>query len=126
TLLAQTPAKHLSGEIQGTVVDQDGTPIAAATVFAIPQGLTFEDGTPRFVKTNSNGRFDFRGGFELRSYKIYSVKDADGYFSPTDAFYGDQDSAVEVALSRKHPSSVVTVKLGKQAAVISGKVFDVD
>jgi len=33
---------------------------------------------------------------------------------------------VEVALSQEHPSSMVTVKLGKQAAVISGKVFDVN
>jgi len=125
-LLAQSPAKHLSGEIQGTVVDQDGTPIAAAMVYAVPQGLALDDAIPRSVKTNSNGRFDFRTGLELRSYKLYSRKDSDGYFSPVDAFYGDQDSTVEVALTRKHPSSVVTVRLGKQAAVISGKVFDVD
>jgi hypothetical protein len=33
---------------------------------------------------------------------------------------------VEVALSPKRPSSTVTLKLGRQAAVISGKVFDVE
>lgn len=126
TLIAQTPTKHLSGEIRGTVIDQTGSPVSSATVYAVPQGLVLNDVTPRSVKTNRSGRFDFRGGFELRSYKLYSRKDADAYLNPLDAFYGDGDSAVEVALSPKHPSSTVTVKLGKQAAVISGKVFDVE
>ena len=126
TLLAQAPAKPVSGEIKGTVVDQDGTPVSAATVYAVPQGLGLDDSTPRSAKTDSNGRFDFRGGFEFRSYKLYSRKDSDINLNPTDAFYGDQDSAVEVALTRKHPSSVITVNLGKQAGIISGKVFDVE
>ena len=126
TVLAQTPAEHLTGEIKGTAVDHDGKPVSAATVFAVPQGLVLDDIKPRSVDTDRNGKFDFRGGFELRSYKLYTQKDADGYLSPFDAFYGDADSAVEVALSPKHPSSTVTVKLGKQAAVISGRVFDVD
>ena len=42
------------------------------------------------------------------------------------SIHGDGDSTVEVALSLKRPSSTVTVKLGRQAAVISGKVFDVE
>lgn len=126
TLIAQTPTKHPSGEIKGAVVDPNGGPVSGATVYAVPQGLVLDDATPRSVKTDSNGRFDFRGGFELRSYKLYSRKDADGYLNPLDAFYGDGDSAVEVALTKKHPASVVKVKLGRQAAVISGKVFDVD
>lgn len=124
-LIAQTPPKRLSGEIKGIVIDQNGGPVSAATVYAVPQGLVLDDLTPRSVKTNDNGQFDFRGGFELRSYKLYSRKDADGYLNPLDAFYGDGDSAVEVNLSPKHRSSSVTVKMGKQAAVISGKVFDV-
>jgi hypothetical protein len=127
TLLAQSPAKVSSGEIKGTVVDQNGSPVSSATVYAVPQGLTLDDVTPRSVKTDSNGAFDFHGGLEFRSYKLYSRKDADGYQNPLDKFYADADNlAVEVTLSRKHPSSTVTVKLGKQAAVISGKVFDVD
>ena len=126
SLLAQSHTKQLSGDIKGTVVNQNGTPISAATVYAVPQGLALDDATPRSAKTNSNGRFDFRGGFELRSYKLYSRKDADGYLNPLDAFYGDGDSTVEVALSPKRPSFTVTVKLGRQAAVISGKVFDVE
>ena len=126
SLLAQSRTKHLSGEIKGTVVDQTGSPVSSAIVYAVPRGLVLDNVTPRSVKTDRNGRFDFHGGFELRSYKLYSRKDADGYLDPLDAFYGDGDRSVEVALSPEHPSSTVTVKLGNQAAVISGKVFDVE
>jgi hypothetical protein len=125
TLIAQTPTKAPSGDIKGTVIDQNGSPVTAATVYAVPQGLVLDDATPRSAKTNRDGRFDFRGGFELRSYKLYARKDADGYLNPLDAFYGDRDSSLEVTLSSKHPSSTATVKLGKQAAEISGRVFDV-
>lgn len=126
TLLAQSTTKDASGEIKGTVVDQSGSPVASATVYAIPQGLALDDIAPRSVKTDSNGVFDFHRGLELRPYKLYSRKDADGYVNPLDEFYGDPDSALEVALTRKHPSSTVKLKLGRQAAVISGKVFDVE
>jgi hypothetical protein len=126
-LLAQSPAKPGSGEIRGTVIDQNGSPVSSATVHAVPQGTVLDDATPRSAKTDNVGRFAFRGGFDFGSYKLYSRKDADGYLSPLDAFYADSDDPrVEVTLSRKHPSSTVTLKLGKQAAVISGKVFDVD
>jgi hypothetical protein len=126
TLLAQSLTKLPSGEIKGTVVDQTGSPVSSAMIYAIPQGLTLEDIRPRSVMTDSNGRFDFHGGLDFRSYKLYSRKDADGYLDPLDTFYADPGNLpVEVTLSQKHPSSTVTVKLGKQAAVISGKVFDV-
>ena len=82
TLFAQSPAKASSGEIKGRVVDQNGSPISSATVYAVPQGLTLEDITPRSVKTDSEGRFDFRGGLEFRSYKLYSRKDSEGYLNP--------------------------------------------
>ena len=126
TLLAQSPTKP-SGEIEGTVVDQNGSPVPSATVYAVPQGLTLDDCTPRSVKTDANGDFDFHGGFDLRAYKLYSRKDADRYLNPLDSFYADGETEpTEVVLSSKHPLSTVTVKLGKQAATISGKITDAD
>ena len=125
TLLSQSPTKHVSGQIKGTVIDQNGSPVSFATVYAIPQGLTLDDVTPHSVTTDSNGAFDFHGALEFRSYKLYSRKDADGYLNPLDAFYADGEyRPVEVALSRGQPSAAVIVKLGKQAAVISGKIMD--
>jgi len=125
TLLSQSPTEHVSGQIKGTVIDRTGSPVSFATVYAVPQGLTLDEVTSHSVNTDSNGAFDFPGGLEFRSYKLYSRKDADGYLNPLDAFYADGEyRPVEVALSRKHPSAAVVVKLGKQAAVISGKVID--
>jgi hypothetical protein len=125
TLFAQSPTKASSGEIKGTVVDQNGGPVSSATVYAVPQGLALDDITPRSVNTDSEGRFDFRGGLEFRSYKLYSRKDSEGYLNPLDAFYADTENPpAEVTLSREHPLAGVKVKLGRQAAVISGKVFD--
>jgi len=125
TLSAQSP-KGPSPEIKGKVVDPDGIPVPAATVYVVQEGLTLEDATPRSVKTDADGTFDFRGGLQPGTYKLYSRKDADGYLDPFDRFYFDAgNNAVRVALNQTHPTSTVTVKLGKQAAVISGKVFDV-
>jgi hypothetical protein len=126
-LLAQSPAKPGSGEIRGTVIDQNGSPVSSATVYAVPQGTVLDDATPRSAKTDNTGRFQFHGGFEIGPYKLYAQKDAEQSLNPLDKFYADSgERAVTVTLTRKHPSSNVTVKLGKQAAVISGKVFDVD
>ena len=124
TLFAQS--KGSSPEIKGKVVDPDGIPVAAATVYLVQEGLTLDDATPRSVKSDADGTFDFRGRLQPGTYKLYSRKDADGYLDPFDSFYSDAGiNATRVVLSQKHPTSTVTVKLVKQAAVISGKVFDV-
>jgi hypothetical protein len=122
--LAQT--KQPTGEIRGTVTDQSGKPVSAATVYAVPQGL-FNDAIPRSVKTDSNGVFDFRGGFQLGAYKLYTRKDADGYPDPLDTFYADlKAEAPEARLSVDHPVSTVTVTMGRQAAVLAGRIIDRD
>lgn len=126
-LFAQSSNQHLSGQIKGTIVDQSGNPVSSATVYALPEGLTLDDVTPAFAKSDDHGAFDFRRGFQLRAYKLYARKDADGYLNPLDSFYADGETEpAEAVLTRKHPSSIVTVKLGKQAAIVSGKIFDVE
>jgi len=118
---------HLRGKIKGSVTDQNGNPISAATVYAVPQGLTLNDITPRSVKTDGNGAFDFRDGFELEEYKLYSRKDEDSYFDPFDGFYADSKSeAPAVNLTQDHPSATVTVKMGEKAGVVVGRVIDAD
>jgi hypothetical protein len=122
-----TAAESTAGEIKGTVTDQLGSPVSGATVYAIPQGLTFNDITPRSAKTDSNGRFDFRGGFPLEAYKLYSRKDEDSYPDPLDRFYADPKAeAPQVDLTEEHPSTTVTVKLGEKAAVLTGRLLDAD
>jgi hypothetical protein len=125
SLLAQSSTAGPSGEIKGTVVDQNGNPLSFATVYAIRHDAALDDINSPTVKTDNSGRFDFHGVLELGSYKLYARKDADGYLNPLDKFYAGSEDRPVVTLSRKHPSSTMTVKLGTQAAVISGKVFDV-
>src|SRR5262245_30473801 len=80
---------HPDGHIKGTVTDENGSPVASATVFVIPQAVVFENITPRSVKSDTKGEFDFRGAFSLGVYKIYSRKEVDSYPDPSDKFYAD-------------------------------------
>jgi hypothetical protein len=124
-LLAQSQTKHSSGEIRGTVIDRNGSPVSAVTIYAVPQGLMLDDVTPRSIKSDRNGVFDFRAGLQFGTYKLYSRKDADGYPDPFDSFYADAEGPpTTVDLTQEHPSSTVTLKLGRQAAVVSGKIID--
>jgi hypothetical protein len=93
----------------------------------VPQGLTFDEITPRSVKTDSSGKFDFRGGFQSGPYKLYSGKDEDGFANPFDRFYANANAeAPKVDLTEEHPSATVTVKLGERAGVIAGRVIDAE
>jgi hypothetical protein len=128
SLFAYSQTKdHPSGEINGSVTDEDGIPVPAATVYAIPQDISFDGITPRSVKTDRNGEFDFRGGFQLGAYKLYSRKDADAYPDRSDSFYADSKAeAPKVDLSEDHSSATVTVSLGEKAGVLTGQVIDAD
>jgi carboxypeptidase family protein len=123
SLLANSQTRQ-DGQIKGTVTDASGAAISGATVYAVPQsGLN--DAIPRSVKSDRNGAFDFRGGFALGSYKLYSRKDEDSYPDPRDKFYADSAAeAPEVELTAAHPSATATVKLGQQAAVVAGRIVD--
>jgi hypothetical protein len=117
--------KPVAGEIKGTVVDQNGSSISAATVYAVPQDLGLDDITPPSVKSNSSGQFDFRGGLPLGSYKLYARKDSDSYPNPFDAFYADTKADTpKVELTAGHPAATTSVKLRRKAGVITGRVID--
>jgi len=124
SLLAYSQSKRPTGEITGTVTDGSGAAISGATIYAIPQsGLN--DAIPRSVKSDRNGAFDFRGGFELGSYKLYTRKDEDSYPDPRDKFYADANADTpEVELTAAHPSATAAVKLSQQAAVVAGRIVD--
>jgi hypothetical protein len=116
---------HSNGRITGTVIDESGSPVVAATVYVVPQGVAFDDITPRSVKTNASGAFDFRGPLQLGTYKVYSRKDEDAYPDRSDGFYADTTTeAPKVDVTEDHPAAVVTVTLGEKAAVLAGRVMD--
>jgi hypothetical protein len=116
---------HPDGKISGTVIDQNGNPVPAASVYAIPQDLILDGVTPRSTKTDKNGAFDFRGSFQLGAYKLYARKEAEDYPDSSDTFYADSKSeAPQADLSEDHPSAALTVTLGEKAGVLSGRVID--
>lgn len=122
----QTKEKTL-GEIKGSVTDANGNVVRGATVYVVPQDISFESMAPRSTTTNTAGEFDFRGGFALGTYKLYAKKEADGYPDPADKFYADpkiEPSTVE--LTEDHPSAELNATLGDRAAVLAGRVIDVN
>ena len=125
SLFAYSQTKdHPDGEIKGIVTDQSGSPVPAVTVYAVPQFVTLDGITPRSVKTDGNGQFDFRGGLQLGAYKLYSRKDKDSYPDPFDTFYADSKAETPtIDLTEANPSATATVKLEK-AGAIEGRVLD--
>jgi len=96
-------------------------------VYAVPQDISFENLSPRSTTSNAAGEFDFRGGFALGTYKVYSRKDSDGYPDTSDSFYADpKREPAKVELTEDHPSASATVSLGDKAAVVAGHVVDAD
>jgi hypothetical protein len=58
SLFAYSQTKdRLVGDIKGIVTDENGNPVSAATVYAVPQDITFDGVTPRSTKTDRNGTF---------------------------------------------------------------------
>ena len=113
-----------NGEIKGTVTDPSGNPVLGATVYAVPQGLTLDDIAPRSVKTDGDGKFDFRRGLQLAVYKLYTRKDEDGYPDPLTPLYANSNSPTPTVDLTEHRSARVSVRLGEKAGVIAGRVID--
>jgi hypothetical protein len=128
SLLAYSQTQnHLTGNITGTVVEQNGIPLFDATVYAVPESLSLDGISPHSVKTNRDGTFNFGEKLEWGTYKLYARKDKDAYPDPLDTFYADAKLATATAdLAEANPSKEVTIMLGEKAGVITGRVVDAD
>jgi Carboxypeptidase regulatory-like domain len=126
TVLAYSQTKEKTlGEIKGSVTDANGNLVPGATVYIVPQEISFENIAPRSVTANAVGEFDFRGGLALGTYKLYAQKESDGYPDSSDTFFSDpKREPPTVELTKDHPSSTVSVALLDMAAVLAGRVVD--
>lgn len=123
---SQTKEKTL-GEIKETVTDANGNLVPGATVYVVPQEVSFENMAPRSITANAAGGFDFHGDFAPGTYKVYAKKESDGYPDPSDNFYADtKREPLTVELTKEHPSSTTTVAMLDRAAVLAGSVVDAD
>lgn len=115
------------GEIKGIVIDQSGDPVAGATVYIVPQDVSFCNVSPRSVQSDKKGEFDFHGGLALGNYKVYSRKEQADYPDRSDAFYADSFvDAPKVDLTEEYPFAAVTVTMGEKAGVLQGRIIDAD
>jgi hypothetical protein len=127
SLVFSQTTDHPDGEIKGVVINQSGDAVPGATVYIVPQNISFDDVSPRSVQSDKEGEFDLHGGLKLGAYKIYSRKEADAYPDRSDAFYAD--SSIEppkVELTDDKPFASVTVTMGEKASVLTGRIVDAD
>ncbi len=116
---------HPAGEIKGIVIDQSGDPVAGATVYIIPQDISFDNVSSRSVRSDKKGEFDFHGGLALGSYKVYSRKEQADYPDRSDPFYADSlVDPPKVNLIEENPFASVTVTMGEKAGVLQGRIID--
>ena len=114
---AQTPV----GVVRGTVVNQDGKPVAGATVWA-----KRIDAMPhKFQKmfpADGEGRFTIPY-LEWGQYRVCAAKESDGYADVQWAIHDDGRLLI-VEISATAPMADVQVRIGPKAAVLTGSITD--
>jgi Carboxypeptidase regulatory-like domain len=110
-----------NGVITGTVVGEDGLPLAGAQVHAEMDGTGPVGGILRYVKTDISGTFKI-DQLALRTYYVIAGKEEDGY--PDISFFYFYDRMFpKVSLTTAEPSKDVVLRL-RRAAAVSGTVRD--
>jgi hypothetical protein len=109
------------GEIHGTVLDQNGEPLAAAKVsYDNLDDHRILGGLLRIVKTDAEGKFAFTN-LDWGQYAIYPEKEEDDYPNLRFAIYsgGTYQTAT---VSTANPIANITVRSGPKAAVLHGRI----
>jgi hypothetical protein len=115
-------AAERPGSVRGTVVDENGVPLAAAQV-----SVDALDGLPRLspvltAETDKEGHF-LIANLELGNYKVFAKKESMGYPDTSFAFYSGQVFTT-VSVTSAAPGADTLLKVGPPAGVIDGKVQD--
>ena len=131
-LCALTVANAAStGSIKGVVVDEAGNPVNLASVLArdiepTPSGVVeVQIGKVPWVETDKEGRFVIRGLTPGRRYKMYTMKEEDGYADTTIPTYNPTDDApVVIASAAPRSSPDVRLQLGPKAVTLGFDLKD--
>jgi hypothetical protein len=126
--VSQTPdPTPADARISGTVVNEDGKPVAQAAVYVSPEASSLVDAQSMVARTDAAGRFDFGRTLKHGFYEIYARKDEDGYPDPTSKFYQPLNFSLQnVQLFGDHPAKQITVHLPGKGGILAGRVFDSD
>ena len=107
--------------ITGQVVNQSGTPVAYASVYAIPDSL---HGSLPATLTDANGKFAIAVGNPGR-YRVSGQKYAEQYAGLGSTFhYPSPQTLPEVIVKADQPSPYLIVRLGPRAGILTGSIVD--
>lgn len=115
-------AAEPNGSISGTVIDENGKPVSSALVRVDPINEGPRSGIVRQTETDKAGHF-FIDTLQLDSYKVFAMKESDGYPNTAFAFYSNQAFST-VTLLEGAPSTTLVLKVGPRAGLMTGTVAD--
>ena len=108
------------GTIRGTVVNEEGQPVAG--VFLWAEGKDRPGGFEHRVVSDGAGRFTLTNLW-MDTYQVLAVKEGDGYPDTSSAIYDNgKIPVVELSASERIVDARVTV--GPKAAVLTGSITD--
>lgn len=121
--IALQSAQSFAGTITVKVVDQQGDPVASATVkidpidgrvraFPIPECITGEDGICSH---------DF---FEFIAYRISAMKVKEDYPDISLSLYAYDRKDVIAKITADSPNTEVSMMIGPKAGILTGRIFD--
>ena len=105
------------GTIQGTVLDEESRPLAAARVHIQDRNRTSRHDLIRFFETDADGHFVI-SHVPWGSYTVQAGKESDGYPDTKFAFYGNYSSPT-VSLAPPVVTQTVTVRMAPRAGIIN-------
>lgn len=112
-----------NGSVYGTVVDDSGTPVKGATVYAQPLDRPMAGIIPHDI-SDRNGSFTI-SKLDYGRYSVSAAKPDEGYPELYFAFYtGFHAKLLVIKLSAQHQSASVALHLGKKAGILKGTVAD--
>ncbi|MGA2370361.1 MAG: carboxypeptidase regulatory-like domain-containing protein [Candidatus Korobacteraceae bacterium] len=116
--IAHTPSLSAQdgGAVKGIVVDQDGEPIAHATVRLLNEKWAGGPRANRVIETNNQGEFAMTG-VPWGNYAVLADKEEDAYPDTELTFYSN-GTAPRVMIGSSLPIPYVTVKLGPKAGFL--------
>ncbi len=122
--LAAVPAypqdNALLGTIRGTVVNEEGQPVAGVFLWATE--IDRPSGAERRVVSDAAGRFTLIN-LRMARYRVFALKEEDGYPDTSSAIY-DNGKIPIVELSASERLVDVRVTIGPKAAVLMGSITD--
>jgi hypothetical protein len=112
-----------NGSVHGTVVDDGGTPVKGATVYAQPLDRPMAGIIPHNISDES-GSYSI-SKLDFGRYSVWAAKPDEGYPELNFAFYtGFHAKLPVIKFSAQHQSATVVLHLGKEAGILKGTVAD--